>query len=258
MSNPFLQPELRDWFFEELATTGLFPNEVGTMGSGPFNEADFDDFISRFGIIARTPSSILNSLVVGREDWDEDLKGVIEARRGKELRVYSQEMFLVYIATSSDPLDSPEIADIFGDGHPALEYIREWGFDWPNARLVPAWSKSGSTVVGEWKEESFLKIMGYTAGTKGQNQAKRRDALRKTFIENLPDLSDARYRVEWGMPESGTRLHKIAERISINVTLHSAQGHDLAVNHWLEDLDWLKGEYYDGKHTFKWPSPQVM
>jgi hypothetical protein len=67
-----------------------------------------------WGIKALPPSSDLNILVIGREDWDkEHLNGVIEARRGKELRVYSQEMFPAYIAGGNDPLKSPRVAEIF-------------------------------------------------------------------------------------------------------------------------------------------------
>jgi hypothetical protein len=114
-----------------------------------------------WGIKALPPSSDLNILVIGREDWDEDhLHAVIEGRRGKELRVYSQEMFLAYIAGSNDPLESPPVAEIFGERHPALEHIREWGFDWTATRLVPALSSSGTTATWKWKAESFLKIMG--------------------------------------------------------------------------------------------------
>ena len=253
MSNPFQQPELRDWFFEELVTTGRFPNGVGTMGSGPFEETEFDNFLCKFEIQARLPSPNLNTLVVGREDWDVNLNDVIEARRGKELRVYSQEMFLAYIATSKDPLDSPEVAEIFGDGHPALEYIRDWGFDWPTTRLVPARHYVGSTATPEWGKESFLKIMGYTVGAKGRDVQRRRNVLCKTFTGELPVIADAKYRAEWGPPRSGTRLQKIAERISIDILLHRAQGHREAVNHWIVDLAWLKSEYYDGRHTFTWP-----
>ena len=187
MASPFQHPELRDWFFDGIDPTGMFPNGVSTTESCPFDEVEYDSFLGELGIKALPPSSDLNILVMGREEWDEEhLNGVIEARRGKELRVYSQEMFLAYIAGGNDPLESPRVAEIFGEGHPALEHIREWGFDWPATRLVPALSSPGITATGEWKEESFLKIMGYTAGTKGRDQSKRRSALHKTFVEELP------------------------------------------------------------------------
>jgi hypothetical protein len=212
-----------------------------------------------WGIKALPPSSDLNILVIGREDWDkEHLNGVIEARRGKELRVYSQEMFLAYIAGGNDPLESPRVAEIFGEGHPASEHIREWGFDWPATRLVPALSSPGITTTEEWKEESFLKIMGYNAGTKGRDQSKRRSALHKTFVEELPEIADADYKSKWGSPKSGTRLHRMAERLNLNVMLGIARGNSSeAVGHWLEDLQWLKSEYYDRQHTFQWPSTYV-
>ena len=199
MVSPFQHPELRAWFFDGIDPTGMFPNGVSTTGSCPFDEYEYDSFLAELGIEALSPSFDLNILVIGREDWEEEhLNGVIEARRGKELRVYSQEMFLAYIAGGNDPLESPRVAEIFGEGHPALEHIKEWGFDWPTTRLVPTFSSPGITATGEWKEESFLKIMGYTAGAKGRDCSKRRSALHKAFVEELPEMSDANYVAEWG------------------------------------------------------------
>lgn len=259
MTNPFQNDKLRDWFFLRLQSIPGLPETIGTVGSEPFEEYGFDEFLEHLGIKISIPSHQLNVLVIGREDWDRDkLHELIEARRGRELRVYSQEMLLSYLGSGSDPLDSPEIAEVFCDGHPALEYIIEWGFDWPRGKIVPALVSPGSHLIGDWNEQSFLKLMGYTAGAKGRNQQKRRDALKRTFEGNLPLKSDENYKAKWGDPRSGLRLMKIAARFSINVTLHSPQGHDEAVRHYIEDLGWLKVEYYDGKHTFGWPSPQVF
>jgi hypothetical protein len=50
----------------------------------------------------------------------------------------------------------------------------------------------------------------------------------------------------------------MAERIDLNVMLGIARGNSSeAVGHWLEDLQWLKSEYYDRQHTFQWPSTYV-
>ena len=236
----------------------MFPNGVSTLGSCPLDEDELDDFLLRLGIKVSAPSPDLNILVVGREEWDDGLNHAIEARRGKELPVYSQEMFLSYIRMGNDPLESREVAEMFGVGHPALEYIRDWGFEWPTTRLVPAISGFGVPATGDWQPESFLKLMGYTVGAKGRNLQKRRNTLHKAFVENLPRRADSNYVEQWGLPKSATRLQKIAERISINITLGSARGNrQEAVGHWLEDLKWLKKEYYDGRHTFRWPSPMV-
>ena len=258
MSTPFDNENLRNWLLEGCELATLLPNRLGTVGTGPFPESEFVDFLSSLGLEISTPSQELSVLVMGREEWDEDsLHEVIEGRRGMALRVYSQEMVLAYMLVGRDPLDSPEIAESFGDGHPALEYIKEWGWDWPKTRLVPHSAERSFGPVGVWKAESFLTIMGYTVGTKRRDLQMRRDALRHTFTEELPAVSDDKYRAEWGPPQSGTRLKKMAERISLNILLHYPQGHQVAVSRWTGDLDWLRRVYYDGHYTFPWPSTIV-
>ena len=259
MSNPFQYWELRDWFFQGVDAKGMFPTGVYTHGSCPFGESEFDVFLAGLEIEIVAPSSNLNILVVGRKEWDDEhLNDVIEARRGKELRVYSQEMFLAYIGMGNDPLESPKVAEVFGVGHPALEHIRDWGFEWPTTRLVPSLSGSGIPETAGLKEESPLKIFGYTAGEQGRDRQKRRNALRLAFVTDLHGRVDGDHLVKWGEPESGTRLRKIAEQIAMNIYPRSGGGRrPEAVSHWREDLKWLKSEYYDGRYTFPWPSPLV-
>ena len=233
----------------------MFPLGVATLGWGPFD--DFDDFLGGLGIKVYTTYPDLNVLVVGRQDWDDQLNYAIEARRGKELRVYSQEMFLALLRTGYDPLEESYIARQFGKGHRALEYIQDWGFKWPITRIVP--SSSGSTVTKGMRDKSPLTILGYKAGGQGRNQQVRHHALSRAFFQDFntnPELEE--FMPEWGEPQSGKRLQKIAERISMNVDPLSAGGRrQVAVGHWLEDLKWLKTMFYEGKYTFPWPSPIV-
>ena len=255
---PFEHPKLRDWFFQNVDASGLFPLGVATLGSGPFNEDDFDIFLGRLGIEVYATLPYLNVLVVGQQDWEEDqLNDAINARRGKELRVYSQEMFLALLRTGKDPLDSPVIAIHFGKGHPALEYIKEWGFDWPNARIVPV--SSGVIATPRLRENSPLTIFGYKAGKTGKSKEERLNSLTRVFYADFnanPRLAE--FLPDWGGPKSGTRLEKIAERVAMNIDPLSAGGRrPEAVKDWLEDLEWLRTTFYDGKHTFGWPSPNV-
>lgn len=259
MATPFHQEELRDWFFSGMTLGENVEIPIFTHGSGPFEEYEFDGFLRGFGIQIIGPSEDLEVLVVGREDWDSDkIQEVIEARRGKQLRIYSQEMFLALLASGNDPLDSPNIATVFGEEHPALQYIQDWGFDWPNAKQPVVFGSSGAIEADDWKIESFLKFMGYTAGAKGRDRNARRAALRMAFLENPSYVPDAQYLRVWGEPESATRLRKIAERLEININLRiDVPKMREAVSHWREDLAWLKAEFYDGRYTFPWPSPTV-
>ena len=258
MPNPFENPELRNWFFQDIDASGLFPEGIVTLGSCPFDEDEFDNFLERLGVSVHPTSSDLEVLVVGQQGWKEDqLHEAIEKRRGRHLRVYSQEMFIGLLRTGCDPLDDSTVAKFFGKGHCALEYIQDWGFDWPVTRIVPV--STGPTSTIGLRDMSPLKILGYTAGAKGRNRQRRQLALTKAFYEDFtksPELQE--FMPEWGEPQSGKRLRKIAERISINAGPQSAGGRRReAVSHWLLDLEWLKATFYDGKHTFPWPSPIV-
>ena len=255
---PFEHPKLRDWFFQNFDASGLFPLGVATLGSGPFNEDDFNNFLGGLGIEVYPTSPDLNVLVVGQQDWRDHLNDAIEARRGKEFRVYSQEMFLALLRTGYDPLEESYIARQFGEGHAALEYIQEWGFDWPNTRYVPSISAGGAVATSKLRDQSLLKIFGYTAGAKGRDSQKRRGALIRAFDAHLNEISDTvEFSLEWGEPRSGVRLKKMAEHITMNIYPRSAGRWREAESHWREDLQWLKATYYDGKHTFSWPSPIV-
>ena len=147
MSSPFDNPILRDLFFEVYEWPEGFTNHMVTMGTGPFDEDDFDHFLREKGVEVYPAGTDLNVLVIGRTDWDEEeLDKQIEVRRGKELRVYSQEMLLTCLCLFVDPYEYlQDFLNIFGEGHPALEYLKEWGFDWPTTTIVP--SSGGSMVV---------------------------------------------------------------------------------------------------------------
>lgn len=277
MPNPFEHRELRDWFFQGVNASGMFPRGVATLGSDPFDEGEFDSFLQRLGITVCATSSLrcnffdvlgimayatpsnLNVLVVGQIEWEDDLNDAIEARRGKDLRVYSQEMFLALLQTGLDPLESPNVAMHFGKGHPALEYIQEWGFDWPITRIVPSSSSTAAVVTRNLRDVSLLKLFGYTVGAKGRDTHKRQSVLSKVLAAHLSGRPDTmEFAPEWGEPFSGTRLKKIAEHISMNIYPRSAGRWPEAESHWRADLQWLKVMFYEGKHTFRWPSPDVL
>ena len=259
MPNPFEHQEIRDWWFSAVAPSGVIEDEIYTHGSGPFEEYEFDAFLRQFGIRIVEPSTDLTTLVIGQKEWDSEvLSEIIEARRGQHLLVYSQEMLLALLSTGKDPLDSPRIARAFGEGHPVLKYIQDWGFDWPNAKSTFVPGASGDVETVDWEGESLLKLMGYTAGAKGRDQGMRREILRRAFLENPPSVSDTQYLNQWAEPGSGTRLYKMAERITLNINLQTPKPQlQEAVRHWREDLAWLRSEFYDGKHTFHWPYPNV-
>jgi hypothetical protein len=118
---------------------GILGNVVASQGNGPYDENDFDKFLVACGIEAiYLHESDADVVVLGQEGWDsEDLDAVIEARRGGVLKVYSQEMVVAAMAIGQDLFDVCDDDELmaFGEGHPALEYLLDHGFDWPTTEV---------------------------------------------------------------------------------------------------------------------------
>jgi hypothetical protein len=193
-------------------------------------------------------------LVVGRQGWEFDQLGkLLDQRRGKLLRVYSQEMFLAFWGTGRDPLDNPAIANRFAENHPALEYFSTVGFDW-----VSTFVGAGD---GSFDEDlpsvGMLKHHGYSVGVNGKDREERRQALRVVFVSNLPTVVSVAYTLEFGIPRSKERLQKISNSLATfcRNEKRKARPSHLAISQWEEDLEWLKRTIYEGRFSFQWPVP---
>jgi hypothetical protein len=192
MSNPFENPMIRDWFFSQANWIGKFPNGIVTLGSGPFNEEDFDEFLKHKGIKICSLKSDVDVFVIGQYDWDaEDLDDHIESRRGKYLYVYSQEMFLAFLSSCINPYENiysnEEVLLSFGDDHPGLLFLQKWSFDWPITSIVQ--SNGGGKPVDPdiWPQVGLLKHMGYHVGMNAPFWWQREDILRKIFTSSIPN-----------------------------------------------------------------------
>jgi hypothetical protein len=203
ITNPFRNRQLRDWLCHNVDPAAIGLKAVSTSGSGPFEEAEFDDFLRRSGITPRTIASGTKVLVIGRREWSESaLRTLIKARSGMKLRVYSQEMFIAFLLTGNDPLDSPsDVVERWGKGHPALTFLSEVvGFDWPTTVVHGG---GGSELQADWLERGFLKYLGYVVGRSGGSEDERHEVLRKAYTtQRLPSFFPPDYRSEWGRPRS--------------------------------------------------------
>lgn len=240
---------------------GTFPYEVVTIGSGPYQENIFDHLLLQKGIrVFRSGSEDVSVLIIGRDEWSEaEINDHLELYAGKHLKVYSQEMFLAFMAIGLDPYGDRNLLMEFGQGHPALEYLSESGFDWVNTQIIPS---KWSAEVGDldlWPKQSPLKLMGYTVGTNGLAEGARRRILNSAFKGDLPKAHSLEYMEKWGEPKTSGRLQQIAKEIASFVKLHKRQRTPplAAIEHWEEDLDWLKAEFYHGGYRFSWPSTYV-
>jgi len=260
MGNPFENQVLLEWFLEDEDWTGIFPQGVVTTGSGPFKEDDLDDFLRQKGIKAKALGTDLNILVLGCEGWDEEeLDEHIDLRRGKELFVCSQEMLLSYLISDRDPYNSQEVLAAFGEGHPALEYIKEWWFPWPETWIVPGPGDGGPGDPDTWPKVGLLKYLGYRVGVTGTIQSKRQEILGEVFTSPLPNVHSIECMEEWGSPGSSRRLEKMANSIAsfARNAKRSSLPRETAICDWEEDLAWLKEEFYRGRFTFQWPTTFV-
>jgi hypothetical protein len=197
-------------------------------------------------------------LIVGEEGWSETtLQNLLRERSGKTLRAYSQEMFLSFLLSETDPLDEDEtLLRNFGEEHPALEFLSAAGFHWPTTTVVGG---GGRALQTEWLAKGYLKHFGYTVGQKGLPESERQAVLRKAYLSKVPDIFTREYQEGWGRPRSSVRLQKMAESIATFCRNAKRSPHEkqLAISEWEADLDWLKRTYYDGRYRFEWPSTTV-
>lgn len=230
-----------------------FPNGVVTIGSGPYAENDFDEFLKADGINVYSPTENTGILVVGRE-WGLDiLDQQITLRENNTLFVYSQEMFLSRLA-GKDPYDDQNALKIFAEGHPLFEYLNERFVEWPTTHIVQS-KGSPPTSPGDWPLHGVLDDNGYHVGNAGVEREERHRILTRVFKNELRDVTSAEYMEEWNDPNTGKRLQKLANTLAslARVAQRRRNPPAQAIEDWIEDLAWLKRTYHHGVFMFEWP-----
>jgi hypothetical protein len=260
MNTPFNNPILRDWLFNKSAYHNTSVYQVVTTGSGPFNESEFDEFLKTNNIQAYEPGADIEVVIVGSDSCNQELLAkMIELRIGHNLKIYSQEMFMTFIMTGVDPfLGGRDILREYAKSHSTLEYLLEYGFDWPSTHVIKSLN-SGTDDV-ERQEISPLKAKGYTVGKNGLPENVRHRILNETFSATNQQLGQlvSNYPIkEWGDDNTPARLYKMANHIASlirNTKRRKASNMDQAIEDWDSDLEWLKISYYDRLgFSFQWP-----
>jgi hypothetical protein len=235
------------------------PEDVVSIGSGPFPEDEFDDYLKTLDITPYT--SGCSWVIVGRTGWTpQQLEELIEEADSGELRIFSQELFIAGQLSTHDPFSAdPELLMEFAKGHPALEYLMGSGFEWPILEEleelgVPQYVRGSYDGV----DESPIYRMGYVVGiTNGLSVRERQRLLKRAFEGVIPQVGDADYMAEWGTPNTRDRLWRIAHHLAWLVRSrrrNPVMGY--AVNDWATDLDWLESTFYKSRMKFSWPNIQ--
>lgn len=244
------------WLSSEVSDPFQPPEDVVSIGSGPFHEDDFDDYLKTLDITPYTNGC--SWVIVGRTGWTpQQLEELIEEADSGELRIFSQELFVAGQLSTHDPFSADhELLMEFAKGHPALEYLMGSGFEWPILEEleelgVPQYVRGSYDGV----DESPIYRMGYVVGiTNGLSVRERQRLLKRAFEGVIPQVGDADYMAEWGTPNTRDRLWRIAHHLAWLVRSrrrNPVMGY--AVNDWATDLDWLESTFYKSRMKFSWP-----
>jgi hypothetical protein len=257
--SPFANRSLRDWTFKGVTGAPIGLEDVSTLGAGPFETEDFDEFLRKRKIDAFAPDGYTEMLILGRSDWiPKDLQALLRKRSGRTLRVYSQEMFLFLLLSRRDALEIPKLALKLGRGHPGLEYLQSVGFAWPTTTVKGF--GGGQFGHAEWRSEGFLRAVGYRVAHGSKNErAVRRRALIRAYGARVPKRFGVDYAEQWGPATSSARLESMVNSIARFCRLGKGRGRAFAnaCTRWERDLRWLKRKYYVGRYRFNWPSVEV-
>lgn len=257
MPNPFDDKTIMNWFFASCDPAPCRENFISTVGSFPILEGDFDTLLRSGSLEVHYITEDTDVLIIGKEEWfKEDISKLLDMREGKSLRVYSQEMFLSYWACGRDPFEEErEILEAFGEGHPALDFLSNTGFDWPSTFVH---LNGSGEFASELLKIGLLKHMGYKVGERGLPTNKRRTILSKVFKFELPKVDLPVWYIEqWGEPNSGQRLKKMADSLATFRRREKKLNHLKAASDYETDLEWLHRKFYKGRFRFLWPDVYV-
>ena len=208
------------------------------------------------------------TFVVGRSDVDVELLAEqIELRleQGVEVKVYSQELWVLSMLVGQDLLDTDQIGlpilkSEFAEDHPVLQLFLDDVWQWPT------WPDPGPGCTDvDWPDDmakhSPLNAFGYHTGRRYDDDIRRQTKLREFFeLDDITAFLEATRRDRenvrrWGPARSSRRLEAMARHIHWLATGQGqAANKELAQRHWLEDLQWMKKQLLRlVERPFTWP-----
>lgn len=263
LTDPFvLPPAMLSWLVAACTVPQGGDVPFALIGSDPFQRVQLSDLLSRLNVNVGDSSADTEVLVVGRGNWSEtQLKELLDLRVGKSLRVYSQEMLFAWMISGCDPFQSndAELIRELAGVHLTLTHLEYvLGFEWPSTFVSP--SKPGADGSFDALENGYLKHEGYRVGKHGMPRDRRHGILSHCYLYGVvPNSFPDWYIEQWGRPGSSHRLQKIAESLAAFCRNHMRRPNPSrdAIEHWEDDLAWLRETYYQGKYQFVWPGTTV-
>ncbi len=254
---------LGDWLYERRPS--WLAAEVAFEGEGPLAPLALEAMLALWGVSVvdirrdRAPEA----LIVGQRKFSQQrIEGLIDARQGKRLRIFSQELLFASVLAAEDPFegDPKALRRVFGDTHPGLSWLGDEGrtFDWPSA--ISYYTGGGGALDGDLPTIGVLRYMGYHVGrTQGLAADDRRRILRQAFTSELPYVKDQDHMAEWGGVKTAARLSKLANSLATFCRNRRNQQapSDHAIRDWEADLGWLKRTFYLPNMRFAWPESWV-
>lgn len=233
-------------------------SQVLVIGEGPFNLDEIYDLLTerKFSVDYEWTNARCEIVVVGRDNWNaEQIQEQIALRDGKPLRIYTQELFIIYLMLGVDPLEMASSEDLlkFADDHALMQYLLEQQFPWPDSQFFHEGPLHLVEGFDSEDASSPMFRLGYSvAQNKGLSSSQRRQILDKTLgCEELPWCISDDYMSEWGTRASAARLRRMAWHIHLMTKRH--RQHSQAVEKWTLDLEWLRETKYKAIHRFRWP-----
>jgi hypothetical protein len=232
-------------------------------------ELPFDKEALKSSLLSSDSTSQMLSLLAALQHSDEDHLDGEEARSACEQLLLNgiRELWDTYIAFRALAWrEQPEheealeaLSSAFSTFAESIEphppAVHDW--PWPLADIPPNPHNQGAEIDFE-HNISGLKICGYTVGVQGMRKPERKRFLEHFFKNALPSAVSQVHGDDYGQPESGTRLKKMANVIAAharNFAMNDAVVYRQAIQDWREDLQFLKDSYYmPPANRFPWPS----
>lgn len=160
-----------------------------------------------------------------------------------------------YLLPGVDPFTV--IRNVVEHGADRAVAMQRESFRWPSTAAPVG---SGYLNDASWPEIGLLRHLGYHVGKAGKSRMERRRILDLTYRNTVPRVESAKHMQEWGKPQSGVRLKKMADCIAAfvrNAKRRNGVAMSTAVADWEADLGYLKQAYYVGRYDFPWPDTSI-